>query len=450
MAFTNFYIQAGASDLNAGTTTSNSAAQSSTNGGWNSGTLTFTAASGTPFSGSSVGDWVSVMADASTVNTYLAQITTITGGGSGFVVSSTIKMGTAPATTSPGMTARVGGAWASPAVLNTSNLGDNAVRPLDVKVNVQAATYTRAVSDTFRFNGSASVAVWISGYNTTPGDLDNDRTDSLAKPVFAYNTTFQIASTGNSLLWSSLEVTGNVNGNLVTAGNDGACVFVRWRVTNSHTTSASCVTDQNCSWLACSFEATNALATVVNSSTSRHLGSVATGGSVGFQCANSTVYLWCIATGNATNGFQPTGSNASVYLMCTADSAGQDAFAFAQSVNFVAYGCLASNAGRYGVNYTGSGGLGAASLLACLDFYNNATANLHGVNETAISVFQQTESSSPYASGLSLLPTAAAIGTGFPGVFEHEAYSSFPAIGAVQPPGPGNLTGETAAVFFGG
>src|SRR5215471_19155173 len=98
MAFTEFYVQSTGSDVNAGSDTNTKASVTQTNGGWSTVTNIFTAASGTPFSGTSVGDYASIYVDGATTTGFVAQITQINGGGASITVSTTIKMGTAPTT----------------------------------------------------------------------------------------------------------------------------------------------------------------------------------------------------------------------------------------------------------------------------------------------------------------------------------------------------------------
>jgi hypothetical protein len=58
-------MQTTGSNLNSGSTNADGAAATSTNGDWGNATANrFTAASGTPFSAVSIGDWASVYLDA--------------------------------------------------------------------------------------------------------------------------------------------------------------------------------------------------------------------------------------------------------------------------------------------------------------------------------------------------------------------------------------------------
>jgi hypothetical protein len=112
MAFTEFYCDASAgANVNAGDLTANGVV-TSTNGDWGNATANrFTAASGTPFSGVSVGDFASVYLDGATIAVYIARVTAVNGGGASLDLSTTAISGTAPATGATGRSCTTGGAW---------------------------------------------------------------------------------------------------------------------------------------------------------------------------------------------------------------------------------------------------------------------------------------------------------------------------------------------------
>src|SRR5437763_1304956 len=107
MAFTEFYCDAASgAQINAG---DNKTVVTSTNGDWgNAAANRFTAASGTPFSGVSVGDFASVYLDGATTAVYIARVTAVNGGGASLDLSSTAKCGTAPTTGATGRSCTVG------------------------------------------------------------------------------------------------------------------------------------------------------------------------------------------------------------------------------------------------------------------------------------------------------------------------------------------------------
>lgn len=93
MALSNFYIQSGGNNANAGSDTNNAASVTVTNGAWSTVTNIFTGVTGTEFAGTVVGDWASIYVDGATVAVFLAQITAVGALGVSITVSATIKFG---------------------------------------------------------------------------------------------------------------------------------------------------------------------------------------------------------------------------------------------------------------------------------------------------------------------------------------------------------------------
>jgi hypothetical protein len=146
MAWTEFYMDSGGNNMNSGSSSATAASVTSTNGNWN-GTSIFTAVSGTPFSGTAVGDWASIYIDGTTSGAvYIAQITTINGGGSGITLSTTNKFGTAPASSATARSCKVGGAWANFDTLMTSLTNTTIASGLSIRVNIKAAAYTETTA----------------------------------------------------------------------------------------------------------------------------------------------------------------------------------------------------------------------------------------------------------------------------------------------------------------
>lgn len=166
MPFAEFYIRSGGSNLNAGSTNTDSATVTSTNGGWSTVTNIFTAASGTPFSGVSVGEWASIATDAASSATFHGRITSVNSGGASITLSATARSGTAPTTAASGMSCRVGGAWADlngpGAYIAGTSTNSSGHYP---RVN-WTGTLTVAAAQTISTIGP----VFWSGYGSTPGD----------------------------------------------------------------------------------------------------------------------------------------------------------------------------------------------------------------------------------------------------------------------------------------
>lgn len=116
MAYTEFYCQNGGSNLNAGSTTNNTATYTSTSGNWVQATRVFTPTDGsTPASTVSVGMWVSVYLNAASVGTYIGRISAVGAGVNGTItVDATAIAGSAPSNSTGGITVKVGGACQGP------------------------------------------------------------------------------------------------------------------------------------------------------------------------------------------------------------------------------------------------------------------------------------------------------------------------------------------------
>lgn len=169
--YTEFYCTQTGSNLNAGSTTADSASLTYASGNWVAGTGVFTVASGNPSSdGVAVGDFASVYPNGDTVAVFIGRVTardttTIT-------VSLTAKSGTAPTDGTGNRTLKIGGAWAGPsgatifpfafvgpAMMSASN---NTVR-----VNFKAGTDFN-ITTTLLSNIEGPIT--FQGYTTTAGD----------------------------------------------------------------------------------------------------------------------------------------------------------------------------------------------------------------------------------------------------------------------------------------
>lgn len=175
MAFTEFYCQSGGSNLNAGSTNSNSAAYTSTNGGWNAGTGVFTPTDGSNSSSTvSVGDFASVYLDAATVGVFIGRVTAVQNATNGTVtVSLAAAVGSAPGTLASGRTIKVGGAWKGPNAasgfpFSLAGFGNNKdASSHQARVNMKNdASYSISVAITM---GGGST--WVTqGYSSSVGD----------------------------------------------------------------------------------------------------------------------------------------------------------------------------------------------------------------------------------------------------------------------------------------
>jgi hypothetical protein len=320
--FTEFYCQSGGSNLNAGSTNSNTAAYTSTNGSWNSVTNIFTPTDGsTPSNSVNVGDYASVFLDAATTGVYVARITNVAGGVNGAItLSTTIHAGTTPSTSATGRSIKVGGAWKGP----NGTDGSIAFKAL-------IGTLRPTLSDTVRINckndavysitaaiGSqaGSVSLVIQGYSSTPGDggiaiLDGGTTGA-SYALWDVNggvsiIDFEFRNNGAS---------GSASG--ITAGMAGGffyrCIFHDFMGSGLDFTGAT----GPASLISCEAYACN------KSNTAAH---------GGFKAAQSTTaptgFSYCTAHDNAgSNAFGFRIFNSNVAFSCTADSNGGHGFEF--------------------------------------------------------------------------------------------------------------------------
>lgn len=167
-AFTDFYVATTGSNLNAGSSPGAHSVES-VNGDWgNAAANRFTAASGTPFSGVSIGDWASIYLDGATATGYGARVTAVNGGGASIDLSATAKYGTAPATGATGRTCRINGAWAGTTLFPFGLIEATATNASGDPPMVwwKSGTYNCATAVTHSNAGP----IFFETYGTTKGD----------------------------------------------------------------------------------------------------------------------------------------------------------------------------------------------------------------------------------------------------------------------------------------
>jgi len=453
--FTPFYIdqQTGASNLNAGSTSANAGGSSASAFNYAGGTFVratgvFTVAAGAnPLTdGVTVGTYASVYTTAGAVAaTFVAQITardatTIT------VDVTTLKWGVATSVSeaAAATTLKVSGAWASEVVLAATGLG-TFTAPTSTKINF-TGNLSVAASRVVSMVGAATAPIWISGYTTTPGDLDADTTNALAKPVWTLGATFQLSGTGVNQTISGLSLVGNRSGTILGPAS-ATFVFVRCRSENTSSNAAATALTNNqvgtlsyC-WFKCPTTATSAGTVDARASQMNCIGCVAdTGGLAGWNIgAVASAFFFCVGLNNVGAGL--LASTAALRVVgFTSYGATVDGIKWTGAVATNAATCVVGSlfSGLNGSTATTNGinnALGTNTntiFRACNDYYNVTNAEV-GMGDSP-AFFPQTDSNAVATSATDMTPVAGsnARANGFPGIYENETFSAYPNIGAVQ------------------
>jgi hypothetical protein len=460
-AFTPFYIDAGtgASDLNAGTTSVNAGGSSAAAFSYAGGTFVratgvFTVASGNPQTdGVTTGTYASVYTTSgATAATFVAQITardttTIT------VDVTTLKWGvvTSVSEAAAASTLKVSGAWlGGPSPLAAAGLGTFTV-PVSTKVNI-AGNVSIGASRTISIAGATTAPIWFSGYNTTPGDLDADTTNALAKPIWTFNSTFALTTSGAHQTWSSISLVGLRSGTLWSDNNVGNRVRLRSENTSTNTGADAGTLTSGSHFGYCWFKSLSGTTGTIATATVFFFGCVCEGSAgAGWSCGSSSSVLNdCVSLTATVSGVQATtGSIQMFQCTCYGSSTNGVKWTSTPGTNSSVVACLfsglnGSTAMTNGVN-NASGTNTNLIFRACNDAYNVTNAEV-GMGDSP-AFFPQTDSNPVVTSATNLTPVASsnAINHGFPGIFENETFNSYASIGAVTPP-----SGGGGVAIFGG
>lgn len=366
MPFTECYCQSGASNLNAGSTTANAAAQTYVSAvvanGWNAATGVFTVAAGNPVTdGVAVGDFASVYVTAgATVATFIGRITardatTIT-------VSLTAVSGTPPATDATGATSlKVGGAWAGPsgavafpfnfvAAAMTNSAGDTP------RVNLKNnATYAITAGLTHTLAGPVA----FQGYTTTAGDLGKATIDGgTAGASYVLLTVSGATVELVDMIFGNNGATGSAAG-LSTVGTTVVRRVVVHDVRGGGFGGNAALYTE-CEAYAC------------NQSATANTG--------GFTPTSGADFIRCKAhdnVGATTHGYSLNANAAFKFTDCTADTNGGDGFfASANTGRITAHGCDAYNNGRDGCRLANA--TDAVQYIENSNFIRNAGWGING------------------------------------------------------------------------
>jgi hypothetical protein len=362
VAYTEFTVRSGGSNLYAGTLDGSAEAATTplvtyTNGGWNSGTGVFTPASGDPSAaGVAVGNFVSVYADgASAPAVFVGRVTAVSS--TTITVSTTAKSGTAPTTSATGRTLVVGGAWAGPSGTSGFPLTFVAGTLTDSSGNVPRVNYKndQTYSLTAAVTSSVVGPVYHQGYTSTFGDLgratvDGGTSGSGYTPVtlsgsYIYLKDFILQNNGNSSNTTWLAVSGV------------ACLFERVTVCNCRGSGVN-ATGSQAVFIECEAYACNA-----SNASSRG----------GFRAgADQTTFLRCVArdnTGSNGIGFLVSATGGATCVDCVADTNGSHGFSYAFGNGGAFAGCSSYGNGGAGLSVS----VAATVLAESCVFANNTT-----------------------------------------------------------------------------
>ena len=386
-AFTEFYCDpVNGSNVNAGSTTSGSAAYTATNGGWNSGTGVFTPTSGNPSLTVSVGDFASVYTDGATVTGFIGRVTAVSS--TTITVSTSAKSGTAPTTAGSGITCKVGGAWKGPNGAENfpwawltealTNASSDVVR-VNLKNN-GLYSITASIVD------STSGARVFQGYSASPGDGGKAQIDGgTTGASYVLLNGNQANAVYRDLIFANNGATG-----IQTAINSqsSASLFIRCVVHDVRGTGFTVSRAIECEAYNCNQSNSGSVAAFSFSANGyayrciAHHNNAGNNGH-GFRwLADFGTLINCISANNSGNGFlmDAGGSQAGtmVYLNCDAYNNSGSGFirGGSGSRTFYIQNCNAVKNGNYGIDSAGFGASNA-EIVNC-GFGSGSQANTNG------------------------------------------------------------------------
>jgi len=372
MAFTEFTIRAGGSNMNSGCLNSNvelptTPVYSATNGAWSGGTRIFTPTSGNPSLSVTIGDFAHVFLDGGTTPTYISRVTGVTS--TTITMSLSNQVGVSPTAAGSGVSINVGGAWAGPSgsVVFPFNLVGNALSNIagySPRFNFKNdQTYNMTVSIANAVGGSVT---W-QGYTSTFGDFGKFTIDAGGNAIVIMNSTGAI----NSFLDMIVQNNGTTNVNGVNWAN-GRGIFAR---VIAHDIGGVGISASNMTLTEC--EAYNC-----NLSNTSASGAISAG-----------VVINCIAhdnPGSNSSGF----INCPTMINCIAESNGQHGINFATSnLQQFILNCDVYNNGGSGFQ---NGGNANGILIRNSNFIKNA---LYGINPNNASTSHYRLENNGYGSG---------------------------------------------------
>lgn len=359
-AFTEFYVISTGSNLNAGSTTDNSAELTLTGGDWVQSTGVYTKAA-SDLSGVSVGEWASVYVDGASIAVFVGRVTAVDDGADTITVSLSAKSGTAPTDGTGNRSIKIGGAWAGPSgtsgfpigfmeATQTNSAGDVA------RCNIKAGTYSVTAAITDAINNGAR---WFEGYTTTPGDGGRAVLDGGT----AGNSYIMLTVSGKNCNYVNMTFSNNGSSSgtqrevvSVTGGENVfyRCVFANGRrygiLANAVVTLIECEAYTNnisntsgTGAIACLTAGTQ----VINCISHHNL----TANTSGFALDQSMLVFGNIAYSNGLHGFETAGDVNQTFLNCSSYGNGSNGFHIANVVSSAhqLINCVAVTNRGYGI-----------------------------------------------------------------------------------------------------
>lgn len=446
-------MQTTGNNLNAGSTTSDNALATSTNGNWDTASANrFVAAGGaTPFLSVTVGMYASIYLDAATNAVFVSKVTAVDVGGTYIEVSKTAnKLGTAPTAGATGRSCKVGGAWADTAIMSSLFLSQTIDQ--STRINVKAGTYTNTASRSPTATGTTALLIWWRGYNTTPGDLDDY--SNLAKPLWNCTGSGRYTFAGTFNHFSNIEIACAVANPSVTVSVADVKLH-RCKITNTTANSAACALALGGTHFVCSccylqatstatyiVDGTNAVANFV------FFGTVITGGGIGIgnlaQGADLSVILceFLSPGGRGIQSPQTTGS-----FRCYATTIyGSGSHGIEFTGTYTGSGSIINSnfwaITGYGIN--SSGGTTTTVFRAGNDFRSCSAGDENGMGDTPGAAGtsgqrwgSQDETLDPWTSTTDMTPRIYSLAhqMGLPRTFEYQTFNTYADVGAVTSQG---------------
>ncbi len=345
MGYTDFYCQSGGSNLNSGSTTSNSATYTATNGNWSTATNQYIPTDGsTPASSVNVGDFASIYIDGASVGVFIGRITVVAAGVNGAItISAAARAGVPPVTSATARTIKVGGAW----------LGPNAGSGFPLSLTAfDGLVVTNIAGETARINllndapYSISTAITpaftngvVQGYSSSTGDKGKAIIDTSTNIINALVLQTNIALI-DLIFYGGGQASGSAALVSTTTGAGGS-VFLRCIAHGSRGNGFTVTLTATITFIECE-------AYDNNKSNSADL--------AGFKISASTVNLIrCYShdnTGANSIGFNAASISQIWMANCIADTNGGDGFQVGNSTGIggvVLNNCDAYNNGRDGI-----------------------------------------------------------------------------------------------------